>query len=90
MSCGLHKLTWELGVRCSIVLTLKHTHLFGIVLLCVPVHVQQSECFTQTIRYAAASWNGSFGQRGDFLAEVCVENNRTADALHRKTLPAKR
>lgn len=96
----LYKIHFELGIKCTALdnndnydlMISKHTHLFSIVLL------QQSKYFTQRIRTAPFCWeqasrNGHadlFGSRVDFLAEVCVQNNITAETLHGQTLPAKR
>lgn len=94
-------LHFELKIKCYTLdckgdETHTHTHLLHIALLCGPACIQPSECFSQIIRHAPfckdwASRNrriGRFGSTEDLLAEVCVENNRTADALNRKALPA--
>lgn len=80
-----------------VVMILKHTHLFGTALLCGPAYPHQSKCFTKTIgtapfcwEQASRSWHvGWFGGRADFLAEVRVQNNITAETLYGETLPAK-
>lgn len=79
-------------------MTHRDTHLFDIVLLSGPANLQQSECLTKRVWHAPPWWEkaygnrlvGWFGSSVDFLAEVCAQNDITAETFHGKTLPAKR
>lgn len=57
--------------------------------------IQASKCFAQIIRHALLCRKlkghvGRFAGVAHFLAEVCVQQNRTAEALYGQTLPVKR
>lgn len=77
---------------------MKQTNLFGTVPHCRVAYIQQSKRLTQSVGTAPlargeASWSrraGCFGSREDFLAEVSVQNELTAETLDGKTLPATR
>lgn len=91
---GPYIVNGELNATPSGVMSVKRTHLFGTALLCGP---HMSKCFTQTIGTAPFCWEqasrsgrvGWCGGREDFLAEVRVQNNITAETLYGETLPAK-